>query len=148
VLRGEPGSYARGDLVELLGGGEYQYHSHYFWTLPSQLVEGRGPWLIPDSDVDDLTEKQCMLLDAIPSNDDCYAVYSTPGKLEWGVGLKVGDTVLAQLPDRSGRGSSGGGQEGYSAAIIRWIGEVNGGDDQHHYFGVEIKVSVGDVSIG
>jgi hypothetical protein len=87
-----------------------------------------------------------MLLDAIPSNDDCYAVYSTPGKLEWGAGLKVGDTVLAQLPDRSGQGSSVGGQEGYSAAIIRWIGEVNEGD--HHYFGVEIKVSVGNVIKG
>jgi hypothetical protein len=97
------------------------------------------PESIPDSDLAPLTEDECRILDAIPTSDVRYAVYSTPGKLEWGVGLKVGDTVLAQLPDRSGRGSSGGGQEEYSTAIIRWIGVVD--HDGSHRFGVEIKVS-------
>ena len=54
-----------------------------------------------------------MILDAIPNRAARYAVYST---LEWGVGLKVGDTVLARLPD------SNGGKEEYTTAIIRWIG--------------------------
>jgi hypothetical protein len=107
-------------------------HTHFIFKLVPQ------PKSIPDSDLAPLTEDECRILDAIPTSDDRYTVYSTPGKLEWGVGLKVGDTVLAQLPDRSGRGSSGGGQEEYSTAIIRWIGVVS--DGWHHY-GVEIKVS-------
>jgi hypothetical protein len=71
--------------------------------------------------------------------DDRYAVYSTLGKLEWGVGLKVGDAVLAQLPGRNECGSSGRKHKEYSTAIIRWIGVVT--DGRYHY-GVEIQVSV------
>ena len=59
---------------------------------------------------------------------------STP--VEWGVGLKVGDTVLGKLPDKRGHGSSGGDQ--YTTAIIRWIGMASW---EGHRFGVEITVS-------
>ena len=98
-------------------------------------------------DLAGLTEEECVLLDAVGYDDGArYAVYSTPGKLQWGVGLQVGDTVLARLPEErrreergSGRGSTQGGGEEYATAIIRWKGEIihNSG----HYFGVEIMVS-------
>ena len=88
---------------------------------------------VGDSDLVPLTEEECVILDGIPNNAARFAVYSTPGKLEWGVGLKVGDTVLAQLPD------SNGGKEKYTTAIIRWIGKV---PLTGHQFGVEIKVGV------
>ena len=91
-----------------------------------------------DTDLAPLTDEQCLILDTIGSPAARYAVYSTPGKLEWGVGLKVGDTVLARLPDRSGRGSSLGWQEEYTTATIRW---TNRDGDSRHSFGVEITVS-------
>ena len=69
-----------------------------------------------------------------------YTVYSTPGLLTWGVGLKVGDTVLARLPDKSGRGHSAGAQQDqYATAIIRWIGRPT--RLSKCQFGVEIVVS-------
>ena len=101
------------------------YHSH----VPSYL---RTRVTVGDSDLAPLTEEECVILDALP-NSARFAVYSTPGKLEWGVGLKEGDTVLARLPD------SNGGKEEYTTAIIGWIGEVTCGG---HNFGVEIKVGV------
>ena len=129
VLRHQKESYRRGALVELGSDGRYNYHSH-------SMVHVRERNRIADSDLAPLDEEQCVILDAINSVDVCYTVYSTPGLLEWGVGLKVGNTVLAQLPNRSGRGSSGGDQ--YTTAIIRWIGMTI---YDEHRFGVEITVS-------
>ncbi len=59
----------------------------------------------------------------IRSDADRYEVYSTPGKLEWGKSLKVGDNVLARLPEHST--SDGGQQHQYTTAIIRWCGRKN-----------------------
>ena len=129
VLRDQEESYRRGALVELRIDGRHYLHTH-------KLDFVAPPTRITDSDLAPLDKKQCAILEAIVSATDCYTVYSTPGLLEWGVGLKVGDTVLAQLPNRSGRGSSGGDQ--YTTAIIRWIG-VDAVDG--HLFGVEITVS-------
>ena len=130
VLRHQKESYRRGELVELRSDGRHHLHAHERFLLKHTTIR------IADSDLAPLDEEQCVILDGIGSDDVRYTVYSTPGLLEWGVGLKVGDTVLAQLPDRSGRGSSGGDQ--YTTAIIRWIGmdAVDG-----HRFGVEITVS-------
>ena len=124
VLRDQREGYSRGDLVEWSEDG-YEYHSHsiVFPPPPNRTVG--------DSDLAPLTEEECVILDAIPICAARFAVYSTPGKLEWGVGLKVGDTVLARLPD------SNGGKEEYTTAIIRWTGGP--GDSR---FGVEIKVGV------
>ena len=131
VLRHQNESFRRGILVELGSDGRYHYHSHRvrptYWTDDTRIAE---------SDLAPLDEEQCVILDGIGSVDVCYTVYSTPGLLEWGVGLKVGDTVLAQLPNRSGRGSSGGDR--YTTAIIHWIGMTS---SSGHYFGVEITVS-------
>ncbi len=52
---------------------------------------------------------ECDLLYGIVSAADRYDAYSTPGKMEWGRSLKVGDTVLAQLSEHS---ASDGGQQG------------------------------------
>ena len=121
----------RGILVELRSDGRHHIHSH---VIKQQLCTTK----IADSDLAPLDEEQCVILDGIGPDNVRYTVHSTPGLLEWGVGLKVGDTVLAQLPNRSGCGSSGGDQ--YTTAIIRWIGIIDtwmGG----HNFGVEITVS-------
>ena len=128
VLRDQNERFKRGALVELESDGRHHLHSHRKWFLKHTTIR------IADSDLAPLDEEQCI---DIGYNDDVrYTVYSTSGLLEWGVGLKVGDTVLAQLPHRSRRGSSGSDQ--YTTAIIRWIGvsEYDG-----HRFGVEITVS-------
>ena len=134
VLRHQKAYYRRGELVKLGSDGRHNIHSH------RNLLPIRNKIRIADSDLAPLDEEQCVILDGIGSDDVCYTVYSTPGLLEWGVrvGLKVGDTVLAQLPDRSGRGSSGGDK--YTTAIIRWIGVDVWARDGHR-FGVEITVS-------
>ena len=125
VLKDQRGGYRRGALVEWSEDG-YKHHTHFVLTpLPRNRTVG-------DSDVAPLTEEECLILDGILHPGICFAVYSTPGKLEWGVGLKVGDTVLARLPD------SNGGKEEYTTAIIRWIGDPGNA----HQFGVEIKVGV------
>ena len=124
VLEDLPGEYRRGALVEWSGGG---YGSHSHWALKGH-EEAYYSASIRDSDLAPLTEEECVILGAISIYASRYAVYSTPGKLEWGVGLKVGDTVLVRLLD----------SEVYVTAIIRWIGEDEYGD---HLFGVEIEVS-------
>ena len=131
VLRDQKKKFKRGALVKLGSDGRYHYHTHCMVH-----VDRRNYTRITDSDLAPLDEEQCVILDGIKPIDVRYTVYSTPGLLEWGVGLKVGDTVLAQLPNRSGRGSSGGDK--YTTAIIRWIG-VDEWDG--HRFGVEITVS-------
>ena len=80
-----------------------------------------------------LTECECLVLDDIKSDADRYTVYSTPGRLAWGVGLKVGEAVLAQLPNKSGHS-----EIQFSTAIIRSIGV----DDKSKLFGVEIVVCI------
>ena len=130
VLRHQNERFKRGTLVKLESNGRHYFHSH--GPFASLVVHTR----IADSDLVPFDEEKCFILDAIGSDDVRYTVYSTPGLLEWGVRLKVGDTVLAQLPNESGRGSSGGDQ--YTTAIIRWIGMTS---SSRFYFGVEITVS-------
>ena len=110
--------------MKLGSDGRHEYHGHSDFIIHAII---QRPIRIADSDLAPLDEEQCVILDAINLIDVRYTVYRTPGLLEWGVGLKVGDIVLAQLP---------GGQ--YTTAIIRWIGmdRWNG-----HRFGVEIMVS-------
>ena len=120
--------YSRGCLLELRSDGSY-YHCHGLARLTAP------PLLCSADKVAALSEEEYVVLDGIDSDADRYAVYGTPGMLKWGCGLKVGDTVLALLPDGSGRGSSGGGQ--YTTAIIRWCGKA---DYAGHKFGVEITV--------
>ena len=132
VLRDQPKEYHCGSLVELKEG-EYCHHGHSWQNLArSLLTSTKQTPILQDSDLAPLIEEECVILDALPSCATRFAVYSTPGKLEWGVGLKVGDIVLAQLPD------SNGGKEEYTTAIISWIGNIYG---DLHYYGVEIQVS-------
>ena len=120
--------------MELGYDGRYRCHSHLLDDLAISIS-------VSSDEVAPLTEEECRILDAIDSDADRYTVYSTPGKLAWGLGLNVGDTVLARLPPQGGRGSSGGGghQDLYTAAIIRWCGDVGYGG---YLFGVEITVSI------
>ena len=133
LLRDKSDGCRRGKLL----GGSYERHTHHRTTYSLQPIRYDGP-----SDVAPLSEVECYLLVSIYSAADRYDVYSTPGKLEWGRSLKVGDTVLARLPKLSGRGSSHGGQQHqYTTAIIRWCGRVEYIFGERYVFGVEILVS-------
>ena len=98
--------YSRGAVLE--EKVEFKGHSHLWRTYNDIIYPYRG--------VGALTTEECALLDAIGGDNEDnaarYAVYSTPGQLAWGVGLKVGDNVLARLP---------GGEE-YALSIIQSVG--------------------------
>ena len=137
LLESAPG-YDRGQLLELVKAGEHsrakgEYSPHSHGVSP----RGHNNILL-SSDVAPLTEAQCYILDAIYLAGDRYTVYSTPGRLTWGVGLKVGDTVLARLPRLLGREKE---PDIYSTAIIRWCGDIQMGIfGSTRLFGVEIVV--------
>ena len=118
--------YNRGALMEenIYEEG-YGGHSH-LWGVDDSSIN------LNDEEIASLTEEQCRLLDAIEEDADRYAVYNCPGKLVWGVGLKVEDVVLARLP---------GEEEKCIAAVIRAIG-VDDSFGQRRLFGVEITVSL------
>lgn len=89
--------YSRGALLEFVFKCKYRGHSHRKMYMLQKM-----PDMVSPDEVAPLTEEECILLDAIGPNDaDRYTVYSTPGKLAWGVGLKVGDIVLAQIAGRN-----------------------------------------------
>ena len=128
LLKDKDNSCHRGRLLKLRSDGSYSHHRHSRLALPLGIR-------CSADEVAALSEEECVLLDGIDSEADRYTVYSTPGKLKWGCGLKVGDTVLAQLPRRSGRGTS---SRQYITSIIRWCGQTQYGC---HIYGVEITVS-------
>ena len=112
--------------MRLTYNDKYYGHSH-LWVrkLTPVSIDKLAP----------LTSKECALLDAIgpaSSDDERYALYSTPGRLAWGVRLKVGDTVLARLA---------GEDVQYAKAIIRALG-VEEKSVRKTLFGVEIKVQL------
>ena len=135
LLKDKGKKYPRGVLVKLGSDGAY-LHSHGCFFLEDRISLSCG-------DVAPLTKEECHILDAIDSAADRYAVYSTPGKLAWGVGLKVDDTVLAKLPPKNGQGSSGDGEQQaiYTTAIIRWCGDIEK-IGPIRVFGVEITVCI------
>ncbi len=125
--------YRRGRLFELNKDGSYQLHAHE--GIPESPPV---PIRCDDSVFAPLSEVECNILDGINSPADRCYVYDTPGKLEWGRSLKVGDNVLAQLPRLRWHGSSDGEhQHQYTTAIIRWYGRIT----PLYRFGVEITVS-------
>ena len=112
----------RGSLVEWRAGSYYE-HSHLWYT------DLEGVSFKPD-DLHPLTEEECVLLDAIEYPvDDRYAAHNA---LAWGVGLKVGDIVMARLQR--------GGNTLHSNGVVRSIGvhELYG---DRSLFGIEITVS-------
>ncbi len=124
--------YPRGTLLELNEDGSYKEHTH---TRLNQRVQ-ETIRCDSDGDVAPLNEvEECYLLDGVQSAADRYEVYNTPGKLEWGRSLKVGDTVLARLRD-------GGQQHQYTTAIIRWCGKIIHIVGDPYRYGVEIMVSI------
>ena len=132
VLKENP-VYPQGSLVELKNN-LYYGHSHLWYTSLT------AAFFSPD-ELAPLTEEECGLLDAIGDDGYAeahrYAIYSTSGKLAWGVGLKVGDSILAKLPKRI---LSGGGSQECVAAILRSITPVLDPYGTRRLFGVEIMV--------
>ncbi len=131
LLRDISGGYPRGKLLDLNEDGSYSSHSGVYGPIRCDN----------DGDVAPLSEVEYYLIDGIGSHADCYEVYNTPGKLEWGRSLKVGDTVLARLPEPLSTllgPSVGELQHQYATAIIRWYGKA---DWETYQFGVEIVVS-------
>ncbi len=139
ILLRDKSDFPRGTLLKLNMDGSYRWHSHCS-TARDRAREPIG--CDNDSDMAPLSEVKCSLLDGIYSAVDRYKVYITPGKLEWGRSLKVGDNVLARLPDLSEHGSSDGEQQHqYTTAIIRWCGKIKSYFGDRYQFGVEIMVS-------
>lgn len=134
VLKDQAEVFHSGALVKLERGHHYIAHSHVITPKHHNLQ------FICSGELAPLSRKECVILDAIASDSARHFLYRSPGKLKWAVGLKVGDRVLAQLPDKSGHGSSDGGPE-YVTAVIKWAGMTDGGWTVHH-FGVEITVSI------
>ncbi len=123
LLRDKSEYYHRGSLLELNEDGSYIEHTH----RPRFYTKARTSTIRCDNDGDvaPLSEVECYLLDGIDSAADRYEVYTTPGKLEWGRSLKVGDNVLAQLTGLRRHGSSDGEQQHqYTTAIIGWCGKI------------------------
>ncbi len=139
LLRDKSWNYPRGTLLGLNEDGSYRWHIHARYKLP--LLSDIS--CDNDGDVAPLSEVECDLLDGIRPATDCYEIYITPGKLEWGRSLKEGDTVLARLPSLRRHGSSDGEQQHqYTTAIIRWCGKIEEYMGNIYYrFGVEIMVS-------
>ncbi len=133
LLRDKSEYFSRGTLLKLNKSGSYERHSHARFTFPPGHIRCDN-----NGDIAPLSEVECDLLYGIFPDADRYEVYSTPGKLEWGRSLKVGVTVLAQLP---GFFSDGGQQHQYTTAIIRWCGKINYLEGDIYKFGVEIVVS-------
>ena len=125
LLLEDSAPYSRG-AVMVLGPHKdsYKEHSH-LWDLNDTTIYCNSDEVAP------LTEEECVLLDGIEDCADRHTVYSTPGRLAWGVGLKVGDDVLARLP----------GREEHAASIIQCVG-VDTENGKRMLFGVEIKVSL------
>ncbi len=134
LLRDIAEDYPRGELLELNRDGSYRSHTHIIWPKNPSTIRCDN-----DGDVAPLSEVECYLLDGIDSAAAAYEVYNTPGKWEWGRSLKVGDSVLARLPEH---GSSDGEQQHqYTTAIIRWCGKIIFMFGGRYWFGVEIMVS-------
>ena len=115
----------------------YQGHSHLWYTMLEPIfTESLAP----------LTKSECKLLDAVApgftDDADRHTIYSTPGKLAWGVGLKVGDSVLAQLPKCDPTSA----QTTYAKAVIKRIGVEEQQSMKRHLFGVELVVSVSQLA--
>ena len=121
----------RGTLLQLLHDDSYCCHTH---TSNAALSTIR----CSTNDVAALSKEECVVLDGIGSAANRYTFYSTPGKLKWGSGLKVGDTVLVRVSVMNKQCSSTATQYKLAVAIIRWCGQT---DIFGHRFGVEITVS-------
>ena len=139
LLKDKSKEYPHGILLEPFEGGEGKYCKYNEFC--EQTIS------CTSSEVVQLSPTECRLLDAIYSPADRCTEYFCPGKLPWGVSLKVGDTVLAQLPDPDIRGRRESiGRLGekyemqYATAVIRWSGVVQDVYGDIHRFGVEIMV--------
>ena len=131
-------SYPHGSLLRSLGEKKYRKyepkneHSEEIFCTPDEVAE--------------LSAEEFKLLDAIFSPAQRCTLYHTKGLLTWGTSLKVGDTVLAQLPDTGGTIRRGSISRRHRSeipcvtAIIRYSGNIAATYGDVHRFGVEIEV--------
>ena len=91
LLKDKHRLYPRGSIIKLKGKGIYESSSHFF---PPLFVPNCS---LCQDDVAPLSREEGHLLGAILSPATRYTEYSTPGKLAWGVRLKIGDSVLARM---------------------------------------------------
>ena len=123
LLKDKAPGFPPGRIVKLESDGRYSPQSS-IWKMP--YVE--QPISLLSDEITPLTTEEYHILDSVPHAVDRFAVYSTPGKLAWGLGLQLGDVVLARLPELN---------DHLVAAIIRWCGDIKSA----LMFGIEIVVS-------
>ena len=88
-----------------------------------------------DSDLAPLLGNQALLLAGVPSKEERYKMFITPGKLEWGSSLKVNDPVLVSFKDSQAAETEATRK---ATALIQYVGPVKG--EKGITFGVEIVV--------
>ena len=120
LLKDKASGFPPGRIVKLESDGPQSS----IWKMPHV----KQPISLHSDELASLTPEEYHILDSIPHAIDRYAVFSTPGKLAWGLGLQLGDVVLARLTEQKGQ---------LTAAIITWHGDIK----QVMMFGVEIMVS-------
>lgn len=117
-----------GTLMHRLESSNYQVCSLY------DLVSNHSTTLKVREDMGDvlsLSKYEAQLLSAIPSPVDRFTVYTTPGKLDWGASLKIGDIVYTHLRDIH-----------CVAVAVRYQGPLEGYGPDKIMFGVEIQVNI------
>lgn len=128
VLKGELLEQIPGDaLVPRSEGQNIQKPCNYCLVKdPSVAV------YCSDYDIAPLSDKEFLILEAIPSQLTRYEVFLSGHKLEWGCGLKRGDTVYVSIPGPTVIANP------RAAAVIRYVGGLP--PDPGLMFGIEITV--------
>ena len=89
-----------------------------------------------NSNLAPLLGNQALLLAGVPSKEERYKMFMTPGKLEWGSSLKVSDPVLVSFKDSKVTVTK---VTPKATAVILYVGPVK--REKGIVFGVEIVVS-------
>ena len=104
---------------------------HNYQTVYSELTATFHD-SIKNSDFAPLLGNQALLLAGVPSKEERYKMFITPGKLEWGSSLKVNNPVLVSFKDSQTEATR------KATVVIRYVGPVK--REKGIVFGVEIVV--------
>ena len=129
VLKGELLEQIPGDALVPRSEGQNVLKPYNYRLLKDPAVA----IYCSEYDVAPLSDKEFLLLEAIQSLSARYEVFIVGNKLEWGCGLKPGDTVYVSIPGPTVTPNQ------RAAATIRYVGGLP--PEPGSMFGIEITVS-------